>query len=164
MPVSVSPVFMGSALRRRQHKGSRLNRTGAKQNSPMRFPRLLGEGRRHGDEFRTRHRQRPVERGEAEIVANAEAKTPERQVYGHRLVAALKQFRLSIALATGEIDIEEMQLVVSGGDGPVRSDQVRAVGDTLRPKLDASEPICSQTPNSAASDRSLCSAALSPSP
>src|SRR4029078_11593256 len=31
----------------------------------------------------------------------------------------------------------EMQLVVSGGGGPVRRDQVRAVGDTLRPKLDA---------------------------
>ena len=61
-----------------------------KQHMPMRFPGLLGEGRRHGDDVGAPGGERPVERGEAEVVADAHAEPAPGQIDNHGLAAGTK--------------------------------------------------------------------------
>jgi len=54
---------------------------------------------------------------------------PAREVGDHRLGARIVVPRFAVALATGKVDIEQMQLVVAGSDRAVGADDIGAVGD-----------------------------------
>ena len=57
-----------------------------------------------------------VKRGEAKVVADAQAEPSPGQVGKHRFVARVEIARLAVAFAAGKIDVEHMQLVVARGD------------------------------------------------
>ena len=129
-------VLVQAALRGGEHEGAGLDGAGADQHMPMGLAGLLGEGRGNGDELRACQRERAVELREAEVVADGEAEPAEGKVDDHRLAARPARGGLAVALASGEIDVEHMQLVVARGDLAFGIDQIRAVGDARRVELD----------------------------
>src|SRR5262249_40922088 len=115
VPVGGTAVLVRAALCGSKHEGARLDRSSADEHAPMRFTRLLGESRRDGNEAGSGRGERTVERGEAEVVADAQAEPPKGEIGDDGLVARLEELRLAVALAAREIDVEHMQLVVARG-------------------------------------------------
>ena len=93
-----------------------LDRAGAIEHVPMRLAGLPGEGGRNGQERAAGLRQRPVERGKAQVVADGEPEPAPRQVGDHGDLARPVVAQFAIALAVGEIDVEHVDLVVAGDD------------------------------------------------
>jgi hypothetical protein len=127
---------MQAALRRCEHEGAGLDGAGARQDMPMRLSGLLGKGGRDGDELGAGRSERAIERGEAKVVADAQAHPAEGEIGEHRLGARTEILRLAVALAAGKVDIEHMQLVVARGDAALGIDQIRAVRDPRLVELD----------------------------
>src|SRR5262245_4849738 len=94
----------------------------------MRLPGLLGEGGGDGDELGAGKRERAVESGEAEIVADRKSQAAEGKLGNDRRRARPGVIGFAVALATGKIDVEEMQLVVARRDPSFRIDEIGAVG------------------------------------
>src|SRR6185503_12630710 len=115
--------------------GAGLDGAGAQQHPPMRLAGLLSEGGRHGDDIGAGRGERPVKRGKAKVVADAQAEPSPGQVGKHRFVAWDEIARLAVAFAAGKIDVEHMQLVVARGDLALGGDEVGAVGDLAGWKL-----------------------------
>ena len=136
MAEGVAAVLVAPALRGREHERRVLDRAGAQQHVPVRLAGLLGEGRRAREEGRAGLGQRPVQRREAQVVADRQAEPAPGQVGDHGLLARPVAARLAVALAAGEIDVEHVDLVVAGDDLALRIDQERAVGGALRRNLD----------------------------
>ena len=91
----------------------------------MRLAGLSGEGGRDGEKRAAGLGQRPVERREAQIVADGQAEPAPRQVGGDADFAGTVAARLAIALAAGEIDVEHVDLVVARDDLALAVDQER---------------------------------------
>src|SRR5437660_11890379 len=75
--IGAAAVLMQAPLCGGEHEGAGLNGAGADEHLPMGLARLSGEGRRDGDELGAGCGERAVERGKAEVVADAEAQPPE---------------------------------------------------------------------------------------
>src|SRR6185295_4574629 len=129
-------VLVQAALGRCEHEGAGLDGAGARQDMPMRLAGLLGKGGRDGDELGTGGSERAIERGEAKVVADAQAQPAEGEIGEHRLGARTEILRLAVALAAGKVDIEHMQLVVARGDAALGIDQIRTIGDPRLIELD----------------------------
>src|SRR5438045_18422 len=105
MAKGVAAVLVTAALRRGEHEAAVLDRARAYEHVPMRLASLLGEGRRDGDERAAGLGQRAVERRKAQVVADAQAQPPPRQIGHHGNLARPVIARFAITLAAGEIDI-----------------------------------------------------------
>src|ERR1700734_2790241 len=103
---------------------------------PVRLAGLLGKGRRDSKKRSTRLRQRPVERGKAQVVADGQAQFAPRQVGGDGNLAGAVVPRLAVAFAVGQIDVEHVNLVVTRDDVAVAIDEERTVGRLVGRKLD----------------------------
>src|SRR5262245_4612668 len=123
-------VLVQATLGCSEHERAGLDRAGADQNVPMRLPGLLGEGGGDGDELGAGKRECAVESGEAEIVADRESQAAEGKLGNDSGSARPGVIGFAVALAIGKIDIEQMQLVVTRRDLPLRIDEIGAVGDT----------------------------------
>src|SRR5947208_11550026 len=113
MTESIAAVLMPAALRGGKHEAAVLDRACANEHVPMRLAGLLGEGRRNGDERAAGIGERTVERREAQVIADGEAKAPPRQVGGDGELTRTVIARFAIALATREVDVEHVNLVVA---------------------------------------------------
>jgi len=96
---------------------------------PMGFARRPGEGGRHRDQQRPGPGQRRIERGKADVIADAEAEAPEVGIGQPHGIAGRICRRFAIAAACPEVDIEQVQLVVGLDDRAIATDQIGAVGD-----------------------------------
>ncbi len=134
--VGLAAVLMLAALRGREDEGAVLDGAGAVEHVPMGFAGLLRERRGDGEKRGARLRQRAIERGEAQVVANREAEPAPWQVGGHGDLAGPVVAGFAIALAAGEIDVEHVDLVVARDDLAAAVDQERAVGSPLGRELD----------------------------
>jgi hypothetical protein len=99
-----------------------------------------GEGRGHQQDRSARLGERPVELREAQVVADAEADPPERRLGDHRRVAGRYHRALAVALAAGQVDVEQVDLVVAGADLALGVDEVGAVPDPPVGRRDAQRP------------------------
>ncbi len=113
MAEGLAAVLMPAALRSGEHEAAVFDRAGAQQHVPMRFAGLAGECRRDGEERSAGFGQRPIERREAQIVADGEAEPAPGQVGDDRQFARPVIVGFAIALAAGEIDVEHVDLVVA---------------------------------------------------
>src|SRR5215467_9820881 len=118
-----APVLVRSALCGGEHITAVLNRASPDQHVPMRLAGLLGERGRNGDEGAVRFGERPIERGEAQVIADRQAEPTPRQIGGDRALSWSEAVRLAVALAAGEIDVEHMDLVIARHDLARRIDQ-----------------------------------------
>ena len=75
--------------------------------------------------------QRPVEGGKAHVVADRQAEQAPRRLREHGPLAARIGGRFAPALAAGQVDVEEVDLVVGGDDVAVGIDDEGAVGDLV---------------------------------
>src|ERR1700728_5166819 len=94
---------------------------------PMRLAGAYREGGWHGEERRAAFGERAVQRRKAHVVADREADAAPGQVRDHGGFARLVIGGFAIALATRQIDIEHMDLVIACENVAIRSDQERAV-------------------------------------
>src|SRR5208282_5187222 len=78
MAVGLASARVLAALGGSEDVGARLDGAGAHKGVPMRLPRRLGEGRRNREEAGAGLRQRAVEIGEAQVVADGHAEQPPR--------------------------------------------------------------------------------------
>ena len=156
-------VLVQAALGGGEHKRAGFDRAGADQNVPMRLPGLLGEGGGNGDELRTGKRERPVEGGEAEIVADREPQAAEGKLGndGGRTRPGMVGF--AVAFIPGKIDVEEMKLVVTRGDPPLRIDKIGAVGDARPVEPDGERADVKENAKLGRSARNRASGALASS-
>src|ERR1051326_903315 len=98
---------------------------------PMRFAGRHRKDRRNGEEIRAGLRQCAVEMREAHIVADRHAEPTPRRLRDERPAAGPGVVALWIALATRQIDVEHVDLVVAGDEAALRVDQEWAVGEPL---------------------------------
>ena len=125
-----------AALGGGEHEAAVLDRARAHQHVPMGLAGLFGEGGGDRQERGAGLGQRAIERREAQIVANRQAEPAPRQVGDDGELAGTVGVGFAIALATGEIDIEHVDLVVARGDVALAIDQEGAVCRLLRRRLD----------------------------
>ncbi len=96
----------------------------AHQHLPVRRAGRRGEGRRRADQLGAGRAQRHVEFGEAQVVADRESQAPDRGVGHHDALAIGEIVGLAVmAAAVGHLGVEQVQLVVTGGDPPLVVDQ-----------------------------------------
>src|SRR5262245_2510093 len=131
-----APVLVRTALGGSEYVAAVLDGARPDQDVPMGLAGLLGERSRNGDERAARFRERSIERGKAEIVADRQSEPAPGQIGRHRAVARLEAVRFTIALAAGEIDVEHVDLVVARHDLTCGIDQERAISGALRRNLD----------------------------
>ena len=136
MAVGLAAILMFAALCGRQHERSVLNGARAIEDMPVGFPGRPGEGRGNGEKRATRFRQRTIERGKTQIIADRKPDPAPRQIGRHgdftRTVAA----RFAVAFALTDIYVEHMNLIVAGDDLACGVDQKRTVCRFVRRKLD----------------------------
>src|SRR5215470_3774419 len=116
MAEGCAAVLVHAALGGRKDEAAVLDGAGAIEYMPMRLAGLLGERGRHRDERGAGFRQCPIERREAQVIADCEAQASPRQVGRNGALAGPEIARLAIALAAREIDVEHVDLVVARGD------------------------------------------------
>src|SRR5258705_13240905 len=103
---------------------------------PMGFAGLLGEGRGDGEKRASGLRERAVEGGEAQVVADGESEPSPWQGGGDADFARTVVARLAITFAIAELDIEHVDLVVARDDVALAVDQEGAVRRLFRQQLD----------------------------
>ena len=104
-----------AALPGGQHIALGFDGTGAGQHLPMRRASHGGERRRHADQLGAGFTQRSEQLGEAQVITYAQAQTPDRRIRHHDALAMGEIIGLAItATVVGHLDIEQMQLVVTG--------------------------------------------------
>src|SRR5436190_989152 len=113
MPEGFAPVLVLASLGGGKNERAVLDRAGAQQYMPVRFAGLAREGGWNAEKRRARVRQRAIERGKAQIVANSQSKPAPWQIGSHREVARTVIARFTIAFAIGEIDVEHVDFVVA---------------------------------------------------
>src|SRR5438876_4246062 len=127
MAKSVAAVLVPAALGGGEHEAAVLDRARAHEHMPMSFAGLLGEGRRNGEERAARVGERAVERREAQVVADGQPEPPPWQVGSDGELAGTVIARFAIALTAGEVDVEQVDLILARDDLAGRIDQERAV-------------------------------------
>src|SRR5262245_28372838 len=111
-----APILVRAALGGGEHVAAVLDGACPHQYMPVRFTGLLGKRSRDGDEGAARFRERSIERGEAQVVADRQAEPAPRQIDRNRAVARPEAVRFAIALAAGKIDVEHVDLVIARRD------------------------------------------------
>src|SRR5437868_4177438 len=112
MAECLTAVLVQAALRGGEDERAVLDCARADEHVPVRFAGLPREGGWHGDEEASGFRQRAVERGKAQVVANGEPEPPPWQVGHDGVLARAEIARLAVALAAREVDVEHMDLVI----------------------------------------------------
>ena len=92
---------------------------------------LLGEGRRNREKRAAGLRQRAVERGKAQVIADGDAEPAPWQISHHGVFARRIAAQLPVAFPIGQIDVEHVDFIVAGRDLAVRIDQEAAVGGAV---------------------------------
>src|SRR6185312_14336378 len=105
MAVGFAAVLVLAALRGGEDEAAVLDVAGAIEHMPMCFTGLFGEGGRNREEACAGLRQRAVERGKAQVIADGEAEPSPRQVGEDTELARLVIARLAVAFAAREIDV-----------------------------------------------------------
>ncbi|MNT38413.1 hypothetical protein D3C72_1746030 [compost metagenome] len=114
MTVSFPWPRVGTALRGGQDITLGFNRPRADQHLPMRRAGYGGERCRSTDQFGPGSAQGAVQFREAQVIAYAQAQASDRGIGNHHLAAMGIVIRLPIAATVvGDIDIEQVQLVVA---------------------------------------------------
>ena len=129
--IALALAFMRSGLGGGEHEAAVLDGARAQQRVPMGFAGPHREGGRHGEERRPAFGERAIQRRKAHVVADREADAAPGQVRDHSGFARLVIGGLAIALATRQIDIEHMDLVVACDHRAVWRDQEGAVDRPL---------------------------------
>src|SRR6185436_6908290 len=96
-----APVLVCPALRGGEYITSVLDGARPDQDVPVGLAGLLGKRRRYGDEGGPGLRERAIERGETQVVADREAQPAPWQIGRHCGLAGFEAVRLAIALAAG---------------------------------------------------------------
>src|SRR5258707_11712307 len=126
-----APVLVHSPLCGCEDVAAVLDGARADQHMPVRLAGLLGKSGRDRDERGTGLRQRAVERRETQVVADRQAEPAPGQVGHDGAFARTETARLPIALATREIDVEHVDLVVARDDLARAVDQVGPIYGTI---------------------------------
>ena len=132
MAVGLALVLVQAGLGGGEHEAAVLDGAGAQQRVPMRFAGLAGEGGRHREERRAAFGERAIQRRKTHVVADRQADAAPGQVGDHSGFARLVIGGFAIALATGQIDVEHVDLVVACDHAAIGPDQERAVDRPLR--------------------------------
>ena len=132
MGAASAPLVCGmeAALGRRQNKTSVFNGTGAQKTFPMRSTRRVIKRGGHGQYGRTGLCQGAIQRGKAQIIADAHPDPAERRVRHHRPCPRPIAGRFTILLGCRDIDVEHVDLVIAGTNAAVWRDQKGPVGKT----------------------------------
>ena len=88
-----------------------------------------GERRRHGDRRGAGLRQRPIQRGESQVIANGHAQPAPRRSRQDRGVAGAVRFGLAVSFAAVEGRIEHVDFVILRDRRPLVVEQERAIGE-----------------------------------
>src|SRR6266581_9765669 len=116
MAESRASVLVQAALRSGEYIAAVLDGARPDQDVPVGLAGLLGKRCRNGDEGGPGLRERAIERGKAQVVADRQPQPAPWQIGRDRGLAGLEAVRLAIALATGEVDVEHVDLVVARND------------------------------------------------
>ena len=147
MAVGLAAVLVPAALRGRDHEGAGLDGPRPMEHVPVRLPGLLGEGGRSREEGGPVLGQRLVQGGEAHVVADGHPEPAPGRLGQHRPLATRVGGRFAPALAVGQIDVVEVDLVVGGRDPAVAADEEGAVRDPVairhgdRAEMDQDAPL-----------------------
>src|SRR5262245_4070108 len=99
-------VLVQATLGRGEHVAAILDGARTDQDVPVGLAGLLGKRRRDRNEGGPGLRERAIERGEAQVVADRQAQPAPWQIGRHRALTGLEAVRFAIALAAGEVDVE----------------------------------------------------------
>ena len=128
--VSLTSARMEARLRGRENITQILDRPRPQQGLPVRPPRGRGKRRGHHQQLRARGAQVPVQLREAHVVAHRKAEPARRGVHHGRGSSRGDVPRFAVRLdATGNINIEQVNLVVTGGTPAVGVVDERGGGD-----------------------------------
>ena len=112
------------------------DRPGPEQDVQVIAPGPLEEVGRHGQDLGPGDRQRAIQLGKAQVVADRQADLRPVHVAGHGPVARREPDRFPVGWAILELDVEQVDLAISGRDRAARVDQdARVVRPAGRPRL-----------------------------
>ena len=133
LPAFGSP---GPPLGGGEHEALLLDRASSEQHVPVVLARLLAEGRRDEQHRRAVRGERPVQLGEADVVADRHPGAPELGLGRHDLLAGRVEERLAARLGAGRVGVEEMDLAVPGHELTMPVEEHARVVDTLTVELE----------------------------
>src|SRR5215470_16387218 len=116
MTESRASVLVQAALGSGQHEAAVLDGARPDQDVPVGLAGLLGKRRRNGDEGSPGLRERAIERGKAQVIADRQAQSAPWQIGGDRALTRFEAVRLAIAFAASEVDVEHVDLVITRND------------------------------------------------
>src|SRR5262249_5071141 len=105
-------VLVQTPLGGGEHVAAILDGAGPEQDGPMSLAGLLGKRCRNGNERGAGLRERAIERGKAQVIADRHTQPAPWQIGRDRALTGFEAVRLAIAFAAGEVDIEHVDLVV----------------------------------------------------
>jgi AraC-like DNA-binding protein len=122
----VDPDVLRS-LRRREHEAAVLDGARAHQHMPMRFAGRHRKGGRHRQIIGSLLGEVAIEQRKAYIIADGKTDLAKRELHDRGFCAACKGIRFADALTGWQIDVEQMDFVITRRNYPLRVQQDRAI-------------------------------------